>query len=159
MKLTQTRPGDSLTRNQLSPTSRSITRVFATAALVQMLTMSTNGLPGSSIYAAVARAIDALKRLSPSLSKRGLVWPICVAGSMAAADQEPFFESIMSSVLQDGAGGHSSFGNCETVLRVMREAWEARRRTQEAEVEGKIVGAGWGWRRAMGEMGICALLV
>lgn len=78
---------------------------------------------------------------------------------MAAADQQAFFGSIMSSVLQDRAGGHSSFGNYETVLRVMREAREARRQTQEAEVEGEIVGAGWGWRRAMGEMGIRALLV
>ena len=99
------------------------------------------------IYHAVSGTIDALRKLPPWVSVRGLAWPISVAGAVAAPDQQAFFEDLLQRVLQTADSG---FTNCGTVLRVLRRCWEHRRQYPD-----KV----WTWQDGMTDLGMCALLV
>jgi hypothetical protein len=79
-------------------------------------------------------------------SLRGLVWPTCVAGSVAQPDQRPFFENLLEDILSQPG---SRFGNCATVLAIIKHGWN---RSSEEWDEF------WGPRRTMTDLGICALL-
>ncbi|KAM0281131.1 hypothetical protein ACHAQH_003710 [Verticillium albo-atrum] len=127
-----------------------VTRIFATAALVQLYAMRASlalAEPAEG-QRAVARVIGEIRRAPRQrLSIRQLTWPICIAGSMAAPHQESFFEDLVMEVL---AEPDASFGNCKTVKEIMRRCWD-RRKLQP--------GRHWDWRRTMSDMGICALLI
>lgn len=128
--------------------SHALTKVFAAAALVQLRTT----IPGTSyseqdIHHAVSRVIDALRKLPPWVSVRGLAWPVSVAGAVAAPHQQSFFEELLQRVLQKAGSG---FTNCGTVLQVLRRCWGHR---------GEYSDEVWTWRDGMADMGICALLV
>ncbi|WYZ39638.1 hypothetical protein EsH8_III_001552 [Colletotrichum jinshuiense] len=128
--------------------SQSITRVYATAILVQLRAMSANSeSPSEAIYDAVADVIDALQSVPKGVSLRGVTWPMCVAGAMAAPDQQPFFENLIDGILEKAGDG---FTNCDTVLRILKESWK----DQEClDLDSSVP------KNAMARLGICALLV
>ncbi|KZL78002.1 hypothetical protein CT0861_04112 [Colletotrichum tofieldiae] len=130
--------------------SQSVTRVFATAILVQLCAMLANaGDPPEILYEAVANVIDALQRVPEGVPLRGMPWPICVAGSMAGPEQQLFFENLIEEVLETSGVG---FTNCDTVNRILRESWKGQE--QGAVVKGIPT-----CTYAMSRLGICALLV
>ncbi|KAF5229904.1 hypothetical protein FAUST_10068 [Fusarium austroamericanum] len=60
-----------------------VTRIFAAGALSQLEAMS----------------VEALKEKTSTRIRRALSWPICVAGCLADLDQQPFFETLLDSVV------------------------------------------------------------
>ncbi|RLL98710.1 hypothetical protein CFD26_101894 [Aspergillus turcosus] len=68
--------------------SNSMTHVFAAAALVQLYALTTDyAISPYSIHVAVDETISVIRRVPRHLSRRGLSWPLCIAGSLANADQ------------------------------------------------------------------------
>lgn len=132
------------------PISDALTKVFASAALVQLhTTVPGTSLAEATVHNAVSRVIDALRELPSWVAVRGLAWPIAVAGSVATAgEQQDFFEDLMRQRVLDGSGG--GFTNCGTVLRVLGHCWEHAKQWP---------GETWTWRDGMADMGICALLI
>ncbi|KAL3963413.1 hypothetical protein ACCO45_000417 [Purpureocillium lilacinum] len=132
------------------PISDALTKVFASAALVQLqTTVPGTSLAEATVHNAVSRVIDALRELPSWVAVRGLAWPIAVAGSVATAgEQQAFFEDLMRQRVLDGSGG--GFTNCGTVLRVLGHCWEHAKQWP---------GETWTWRDGMADMGICALLI
>ncbi|KPM38594.1 hypothetical protein AK830_g7991 [Neonectria ditissima] len=129
------------------PRAHAVSRVFATAALVELHTICPELCTANfGVTDTVARMMESIRLLPDRVSLRGLTWPICIAGSMADPDQQPFFDTMMMKILSPSAPG---FSNCDTMLRIMRQTWHHR---------DKYPGA-WNWRDAMKDMGICALLV
>ncbi|KAH7126388.1 fungal-specific transcription factor domain-containing protein [Dactylonectria estremocensis] len=130
------------------PRAHAVSRVFATAALVELYTIYPDlCTTGSGVSDAVARVMESIRLLPERVSLRGLTWPICIAGSMAGEDQQSFFDTMMTRILATSGPG---FSNCGTVHQVMKQCWEHRK---------KHPGTPWNWRDAMDDMGICALLV
>lgn len=121
-----------------------VSRMFALAALVLLHTIISGPLPKlPEIRSAVSRTIATLRTRPKSCPANGIVWAICVTGCMAPPTVQQSFESCMKEMLAD----HGKFGNCSTVLRVMRKCWELQ---QHGVADCKT---------AMVEMGICALLI
>ncbi|KAK0761969.1 hypothetical protein N5P37_004769 [Trichoderma harzianum] len=121
-----------------------VSRMFALAALVLLHTIISGPLPKlPEIQSAVSRTIATLHTRPKSCPANGIVWAICVTGCMAQPTVQQSFESCMKEMLAD----HGKFGNCSTVLRVMRKCWELQ---QHGVADCKT---------AMVEMGICALLI
>ncbi|KAH8690698.1 fungal-specific transcription factor domain-containing protein [Talaromyces proteolyticus] len=124
-----------------------VTRAFATAALVQLRTVLYGSTTTSHpIRDVVARNIEAMKSIHDEQDFRGLVWPICISGSMAEAAQQPFYESIVKEVLGDKT---RDFGNCATILQILTRCWEMRRLDPHSSVR---------WVSAMAEIGTCLLV-
>ncbi|KAH6980882.1 fungal-specific transcription factor domain-containing protein [Ilyonectria sp. MPI-CAGE-AT-0026] len=130
------------------PRAHAVSRVFATAALVELYTLYPDlCMPDLGVAEAVERVMASIRVLPERVSLRGLTWPICIAGSMANPDQQLFFETMMSKILNPSGPG---FSNCDTVFRIMKHCWNYRRNHP---------GEPWNWRDGMKDMGICALLV
>lgn len=89
---------------------------------------SSTTLPcfSESPYAVIAQLISVLNQASKIMSLRGLVWPICIAGSLADVPQQLQIRAIMDHI---AAGGDMSFGNCGSVMRILECCW--RNRTDE----------------------------
>ncbi|KAH6603544.1 hypothetical protein Trco_008319 [Trichoderma cornu-damae] len=136
------------TGHQPLPVSLYISRVFAAGALVQLHVIFASTHPSeANIYGAVASAMDELRQAPKGLSLRGAVWPICIAGSMAQPDQQPFFEHLMARMLNKST---TNFGNCGSVQRILRQCWTRRHEDPRGE---------WTWRDAMEDVGDFPLLV
>jgi hypothetical protein len=122
--------------------------VFAAGALVHLhLILSTTHPAEADIHGAVAAVIKELEQAPEKVSLRGVVWTICLAGSMARPDQQPFFERLMTRILSTA---ETNFGNCESVQRILRHCWTKRHEDPLAE---------WTLRDAMAEIGDYPLLV
>lgn len=133
---------------RLPPLCDRLSLVFATAALVVLYVFPSDvGGSGSKIYDAVEATMDALRSVPSYVSRRGLVWPICIAGSMADVDQQSFFDVILIEVLQEA---DSEFGNCGTILRILKRCWFLRQQSN---------GDRYHWLDAMAELETYTLLV
>lgn len=133
-----------------SPVVIAVSRVYASAALVELHTNCPSLCIEHREYIIrirVTGVMEAIRLVPKTISLRGLTWCICVAGSMAAEDQQPFFETLMAGILDHAA---PNFTNCGTVLQIMKECWARKKSLPEEHVT---------WRNAMGILGICALLV
>lgn len=129
------------------PTIRTVSNLFSSAALVQLSTLALeNNITMSPLHESVSRVLAAIDQLPSHVSIRGTPWPICVGGCMASPGQQPRFEQLCQDALNRSESG---FTNCGTVLRVIKHAWMRRGQTDEM----------WSAKRAMSEMGICALLI
>ena len=125
-----------------------ITRVFASAALVQLHTITSgafSNVPETRL--AVKRTMSALKHVADYQDLRGLIWPLCLSGCMAQPHQQPFFRDLLLRVIGDAG---QEFGNCTTVLRILEACWEGRLHDPTQE---------WNWEKAMTDLRICGLLV
>ncbi|KAL7947142.1 fungal-specific transcription factor domain-containing protein [Trichoderma barbatum] len=121
-----------------------VSRMFALAALVLLHTIVSGPLPKlPEIQSAVSRIIATLGTRPKSCPVNGIVWAMCIAGSMAEPAVQQSFENCMKEMLDD----HGRFGNCSTVLRIMRKCWGLQKHGVAD------------CRAAMSEMGICALLI
>jgi hypothetical protein len=87
-----------------------------------------------------------MKKITDQQDMRGLVWPICISGSMAETPHQPFYEAVVKDTLGDSA---RDFGNCATILKIITKSWEMRRLGQKRPV---------GWKHAMTEIGFCLLV-
>ncbi|KAF0640837.1 hypothetical protein FPSE5266_02364 [Fusarium pseudograminearum] len=96
--------------SSLTPTNRSVTHLFATAALVQLYTIaSENGITSPDPHTAVSRVIEVLNHLPPHISLRATPWPLCVAGSMALPPNEQYFDDLFKKLMDNAEAG---FTNC-----------------------------------------------
>jgi hypothetical protein len=126
---------------------KNVTRSFATAALVYLRVVLLGlGHDSDTIQDAVSRNVASMKRITKQQDMRGLVWPICISGSMAETTHQPFYEAIVKETLGDSP---RDFGNCATILKILTRSWEIRRLDQSRSV---------GWRDVMTEIGICLLV-
>ncbi|KAL7946737.1 fungal-specific transcription factor domain-containing protein [Trichoderma barbatum] len=131
-----------------APVSCYISRVFAAGALVHLHVILSRTHPADAdIYGAVGSVIKELRQAPEKVSLRGVVWSICLAGSMARPDQQAFFDRLMTRILDKS---DANFGNCESVQRILRHCWTKRHEDPLAE---------WTWRDAMAEIGDYPLLV
>ncbi|EHK20467.1 uncharacterized protein TRIVIDRAFT_134018, partial [Trichoderma virens Gv29-8] len=121
-----------------------VSRIFALAALVLLHTIISGPLPRlPEIQGAVSRTITTLRARPKSCPANGIVWAMCITGSMAQPTVQQSFETCIKEMLAD----HGRFGNCSTVLRIMRKCWELQKHGVAD------------CKSAMSEMGICALLI
>ncbi|EXJ77214.1 hypothetical protein A1O3_10372 [Capronia epimyces CBS 606.96] len=130
------------------PITHTVTRVFASAALVQLHTIMSGAIPSlPEVRGAVDRTIGALEQVRELQDMRGLIWPICISGCMAEPSRQAYFETLVRDIL---GNSEQDFGNSATILRVMKKCWESRLLDEDQQ---------WDWKRAMSELNICALLV
>jgi hypothetical protein len=128
---------------------RQVTRVFATAALVQLYAV----IPGykfatQSTDKMIEENITAIKSIQNPQDFRGLIWPICIAGSMAhTSGQQGFYETKLKSALN---GAPRDFGNCATLLNILESCWNSRRKSDVTDEKD--------WRHAMVDIGTCLLV-
>jgi hypothetical protein len=101
-----------------------VSLAFAESALVwsRFLATSPNGQPNPECQTAVIRAIDTLYHAPELTPLRGLVWPICIAGSLANKSQQPMVQAIMDRTARQA---NTSFGNCGPVMAILQHCWDA----------------------------------
>lgn len=103
----------------------------------------------TEIRLAVETAISAFSEMeTQEVSLRSLVWPICIVGSMAEPQHQPYFERLVSLALKQGAG--SRFGNVETTLQILQRCWQEQPNASST---------GYGCRDAMADLNMCVLLI
>ena len=102
-----------------------VSLAFAQSALVwcHFLATSPNGFLSTACEAAVAQAVEALSQAPESTPLRGLVWPICIAGSLASREQQHLVCEIMDRTARQA---NTSFGNCGPVMEIMKCCWKER---------------------------------
>lgn len=107
---------------------RAVTLVFAQAALVYLHTTISGANPALAEIAmsvsATANALQELRAIADSQHLRSLVWPICLAGSMAAEQSlQDFFRGLIQGLGEEAL----IFGNSGSVFRIMEKCWDYRR--------------------------------
>jgi C6 transcription factor Pro1 len=128
---------------------RHVTQVFASAALVQLSAAIPDYKSETlSVHSMVEDNISAIKNIRSPQDTRGLIWPICISGSMAStSDQQNFYEKTLKSALN---GATRDFGNCATLLDILKWCWNSRR---AGDVNHEKY-----WRHAMADIGTCLLV-
>jgi len=106
-------------------TSEYVSLVFAESALVwcRFLATSPDGLLSAGCEAAVAQAVETLSQAPESTPLRGLVWPICITGSLASKGQQHLIREVMDRI---AGQANTSFGNCGPVMEIIKHCWEAQ---------------------------------
>ncbi|KAJ5604669.1 hypothetical protein N7510_009823 [Penicillium lagena] len=141
-------PGDPMKGpNRFSESVQFVTRAFATSALVQLQTIASDSYPDLfQLQSAVSRNIAILKHIDDPQTVRGLVWPLCVSGSMAEPDQQSIYRNFVRRAMKSSR----EFGNLDALLLIMEKCWEMRRLEAERDVN---------WKTAMNELNISLLLI
>lgn len=134
---------------------RAVTLVFAYATQVYLNATVAGAFPHDrDIRLSVKDTADALREMrticDPQAS-RSLVWPICIAGSMA---EDPALQSFFRNLIVELGEQAHYFGNSETVLKVLERCWLYWRNVAPSNT-----GQGFSWLTAMEEMGTRVLLV
>ena len=106
-------------------TSNYVSLAFAESALVwcHFLAPSPDGLLSPGCQAAVTQAVETLSRAPETTPLRGLVWPICIAGSLASKEQQQLVQEVMDRTARQA---NTSFGNCGPVMDIIKHCWEAQ---------------------------------
>lgn len=130
---------------------RAITLVFACAAQVYLNTIISGADPKlDDVRNSVVDTMNALQELQficDAQALRNLIWPICIAGSMAEdVPTQTYFQSLIEDL---GEEAHA-FGNTRTTLQIMQKCW--------ASCDENISGS-WDWTAAMESLGQRVLLV
>jgi hypothetical protein len=127
-----------------------VTLAFATTAKL-LLSLAKSAASSSKhhavedVHTLVDQIVAILTQAAEIMSLRGLVWPICISGSLAYAAQQEQISSIMEVVV---SSGDTSFGNCGSIMDVLAHCWR-----NEMGDQGKP------WRAAMADMGHYVLLI
>lgn len=102
-----------------------VSLAFAESALVwcHFLAGSPDGIRNASREEAVTQAVETLSRAPESTPLRGLVWPICIAGSLASKTQQHLVQGVMDRVVGQA---NTSFGNCGPVMEIVQHCWKAQ---------------------------------
>jgi len=117
-------PSTSKTAPLACSTSDYVSLAFAESALVwcHFLATPSVDIHSAGRNAAVTQAVETLSQAPESTPLRGLVWPICIAGSLASEGQHHLVHDIMNRTARQA---NTSFGNCGPVMEVIRHCWEA----------------------------------
>jgi hypothetical protein len=130
---------------------RAITLVFAHAAQVYLNTVISGADPNlNDVRTSVNGTMTALQELQficDAQALRNLIWPICIAGSMAEDVQ---IQSYFQGLIQDLGEEAHAFGNTADTLRIMQRCWASR--------NDNSIGS-WDWTTAMESLGQRVLLV
>lgn len=134
---------------------RAVTLVYAYAAQVYLHTVISGAHTSldeiRSSVRLTADALEELRAISDPQTLRGILWPICIAGTMAG---EVSLQSYFRELIQGLGEEAHDFGNSRTVLNVMEDCW-ARRNSELPCTESK----GWDWLAAMEALDQRVLLV
>ncbi|KAG9948797.1 hypothetical protein KCU85_g4682, partial [Aureobasidium melanogenum] len=130
---------------------RTITLVFAYAAQVYLNTIISGADPKlDDVRNSVIDTMNALQELQlicDAQALRNLIWPICIAGSMAEdVPTQTYFQSLIEDL---GEEAHA-FGNTRTTLHIMQKCWTSRDENRTGS---------WDWATAMESLGQRVLLV
>jgi hypothetical protein len=101
-----------------------ITQIFGCAAIIYL-----HNLESSPICPSWLEELIAAFRLLPDPRMiRGVLWPLCIGGSMATTreDQE-FFRDLVNAAISDA----KTFGNSSQALELLEKAWDMRSRGVE----------------------------
>ena len=106
-------------------TSDYVSLAFAESALVwcHFLASSPDGLLSAGCQAAAVQAVETLSRAPESIPLRGLVWPICISGSLASKEQQHLVQEVMDRTAKQA---NTSFGNCGPVMEIIKHCWESQ---------------------------------
>ena len=130
---------------------RAITLVFAHAAQVYLNTVISGADPKlDDVRNSVIDTMNALQELQficDAQALRNLIWPICIAGSMA---EDAATQAYFQSLLQDLGEEAHAFGNTTDTLRIMQKCWVSRNDNESGN---------WDWASAMESLGQRVLLV
>jgi hypothetical protein len=130
---------------------RAITLVFAHAAQVYLNTVISGADPKlDDVRNSVLDTMNALQELQficDAQALRNLIWPICIAGSMA---EDVPTQSYFQSLIQDLGEEAHAFGNTADTLQIMQRCWASREDGSSGT---------WNWAGAMESMGQRVLLV
>ncbi|KEQ69600.1 hypothetical protein M436DRAFT_55574 [Aureobasidium namibiae CBS 147.97] len=130
---------------------RAITLVFAHAAQVYLDTVISGADPKlDDVRNSVIDTMNALQELRficDAQALRNLIWPICIAGSMA---EDVPTQSYFQGLIQDLGEEAHAFGNTTDTLRIMQKCWASRAEDGSGS---------WDWATAMESLGQCVLLV
>ncbi|KAJ5901768.1 fungal-specific transcription factor domain-containing protein [Penicillium taxi] len=109
--------------SMLATQSLLVTRIWAHAAALYLLIVVLGWQPSSSeIRHHVTCIIQQLMQRTLSWAVlRTIAWPFCVAGCLAAPDQESLFRSIVEGLQPPGL-----LGPLQTALQIMEDAWCSR---------------------------------
>ena len=130
---------------------RAITLVFAHAAQVYLNTVISGADPKlDDVRNSVIDTMNALQELQficDAQALRNLIWPICIAGSMA---EDAPTQSYFQSLIQDLGEEAHAFGNTADTLRIMQKCWGSRKDDRSGA---------WDWATTMESLGQRVLLV
>lgn len=130
---------------------RAITLVFAHAAQVYLNTVISGANPKlDDVRNSVVGTMNALQELQficDAQALRNLIWPICIAGSMA---EDVPTQSYFQGLIQDLGEEAHAFGNTTDTLRIMQKCWASRNDNGSRS---------WDWFTAMESLGQRVLLV
>lgn len=130
-----------------------ITRTFAFAATVYLhVTVSGANPAVLEIIAGVQQTLEALKAL-PSNLLRCVVWPLCIAGCMAAPTEEISWQRFVHTSGMTSSA--QAFGNVSQAWSVVETCWIMRK--YEKASTGKRLETDW--TSAMQTMGYRVLLI
>ncbi|CAN9083223.1 unnamed protein product [Alternaria sp. RS040] len=109
-----------------TPTRQTIlaTRVWAHAALLYLFVVVSGWQPASlDVRYHVGKIIELLaQQIVPPALLRSMVWPFCVAGCLAAPEQEAQLREMVQALQPP-----SVFGTVRKALEVMESVWSKRR--------------------------------
>ncbi|UKZ78247.1 hypothetical protein TrVFT333_005983 [Trichoderma virens FT-333] len=104
-----------------------ITKAWLHAAIIYLSVVIDGWQPDNPfIRANVNSILCILDILSPSLSIRSLMWPICVCGFQAAEEQEHIFRDLLYSL-----GPLQALGPAKQAIQLMGKVWELRHQVDE----------------------------
>ncbi|RSL69378.1 hypothetical protein CEP53_002245 [Fusarium sp. AF-6] len=92
-------------------------------ATILYLTIVVEGWNPShpKILRSVQRILEIISTIPWQLSLRSIMWPFCVAGCLAAPEQEDMFRSVVSAM-----GPFQVFGTAKEALRLTERIWRLR---------------------------------
>lgn len=99
-----------------------ITKVWALAARSYLLTVISGWDPANpEIHSNVAETIGLLREISSPCWLRSLVWPLCVTGCLAIAEQRLALRAVFNSM-----GPLKVLGTARVAMTVMENVWDCR---------------------------------
>jgi hypothetical protein len=130
---------------------RAITLVFAHAAQVYLNTVISGADPKlDDVRNSVVDTMNALQELQficDAQALRNLIWPICIAGSMA---EDTSTQAYFQGLIQDLGEEAHAFGNTADTLQIMQRCWTSREENSHGTLN---------WADAMESLGQRVLLV
>lgn len=104
-----------------SSTTNTVTRIWAHAARIYLHTVISGWQTATpEICEDVSQTVNLFKELSPGVL-RALAWPFCVAGCLAAEEQESAFRELVNSM-----GPLGMLGTMQGALCIMENVWRKR---------------------------------
>ena len=99
-----------------------VTRVWAHAALLYLSIVVSGWQPGAAgVRENVTRTLALLEQMPAPELLRTMVWPFCMAGCLAAPEEECRFRAMADALIP-----HRLFGAARKALEIMKNVWRSR---------------------------------